>query len=99
MKNSDLLLTIVLFSSVKCTEHGAWNTEHATRSTQHAARINFNSYFHAWGPPRVKVRHGKVSWTERQIGMLLSYFVLIKLSVIKMPIYYEMHLISYIKCK
>ena len=26
---------------------------------------------------------GKGSWTERQIGMLLSYFVLIKLSVIQ----------------
>ena len=29
----------------------------------------------SWGPPRVKVRGGKGSWTERQIGMLLSYFV------------------------
>ena len=36
----------------------------------------------AWGPPRAKVGGGRESWTERQIGMLLSYFV-IKLSVIK----------------
>ena len=26
--------------------------------------------FDAWGPPRVKVKGGKGSWTERQIGML-----------------------------
>ena len=42
------------------------------------------------------VRHGsklgggnKGSWTERQIGMLLSYFVLIKLSVIKCLFNYD----------
>ena len=30
-------------------------------------------YFISWGPPRVKVRGGgKGSWTERQIGMLLT---------------------------
>ena len=44
----------------------------------------------AWGPPRVKVRGGnKGSWTERQIGILLSYFVLIKLSVIKCLFNYD----------
>ena len=31
----------------------------------------------------------KGSWTERQIGMLLSYFVLIKLSVIKCLFNYD----------
>ena len=30
---------------------------------------------------------GKESWTERQIGMLLSYFALIKLSVVKCLFY------------
>ena len=43
----------------------------------------------AWGPPRVKVRKGKESCTERQIGMLPSYFVLIKLSVIKCLLSYD----------
>ena len=33
--------------------------------------------FYSWGPPRLKVRG------EGKIGMLLSYFVLIRLSVIK----------------
>ena len=32
---------------------------------------------------------GKGSWTERQIGMLLSYFVLIKLSVIQCLFNYD----------
>ena len=37
-----------------------------------------------------KVRgEGKGSWTERQIGMLLSYFVLTKLSVIKCLFNYD----------
>ena len=46
--------------------------------------------FLAWGPPRVKVGGGgKGSWTERQIEMLLSYFVLIKLSVIKCLFNYD----------
>ena len=31
----------------------------------------------------------KGSWTERQIGMLLSYFVLIKLTVIKCLFNYD----------
>ena len=45
----------------------------------------------SWGPPRVKVRGGgnKESWTKRQIEMLLSYFVLIKLSVIKCLFNYD----------
>ena len=44
----------------------------------------------SWGPPRVKVRGGgKESWTERQIGMLLSYFVLIKLRVIQCLFNYD----------
>ena len=54
--------------------------------------LSLNRYVHAWGPPRVKVRGGgKESWTERQIGMLLSYFVrvLIKLSVIKCLFNYD----------
>ena len=39
---------------------------------------------------QVKVRGGnKGSWTERQIGMLQSYFVLIKLSVIKCLFNYD----------
>ena len=42
----------------------------------------------SWGPPRVKVR-GQKNWTERQIGMLPSYFVLIKLSVIKCLFKYD----------
>ena len=36
-----------------------------------------------------KSQGGKRSWTERQIGMLLSYFVLIKLSVIKCLFNYD----------
>ena len=41
-------------------------------------------YTVSWGPPGVKVREGcKGSWTERQIGMLLNYFVLVKLSVLQ----------------
>ena len=44
----------------------------------------------SWGPPRVKVGGGgKGSWTGRQIGMLMSYFVLIKLSVIKCLFNYD----------
>ena len=44
----------------------------------------------SWNPPRVKVRGGgKESWTERQIGMLLNYFVLIKLSVIQCLFNYD----------
>ena len=45
---------------------------------------------YTWGPPRVNVGGGdKGSWTERQIGMLLSYFVLIKLRVIKCLFNYD----------
>ena len=51
----------------------------------------------SWGPPRVKVRGGKGSWTEHQIGMLLSYFVLIKLSVIKCLFNYDYAIINYNK--
>ena len=42
-----------------------------------------------WGPPRVKLEGVKGSWNERQIGMLLSYFVLIKLNVIKCLFSYD----------
>ena len=63
-----------------------------------------NVGYKAWGPPRIKVwgGGGKGSWTERQIGMVLSYFVLIKLSVIKCLFNYDhamMQLLSYIKSK
>ena len=48
------------------------------------------SVYVSWGPPRVKVRGGdKENWTERQIGMLPSYFVSIKLSVIKYLFNYD----------
>ena len=54
----------------------------------------------SWGPPRVKVRvGGKGSRTEGQIGMLLSYFVLIKLSVIKCLFNYDNAIIIIYKCK
>ena len=65
---------------------------------QYWTKSNKNIYCVTWGPPRVKVRQGKVSWTEGQSGMLLSYFVLIKLSVIKCLFITTMHLISYINC-
>ena len=48
----------------------------------------------SWGPPQIKVGGGKGSWTGRQIGMLISYFVLIKLSVIKCLFNYDNALLS-----
>ena len=54
----------------------------------------FFIWFCPWGPPRVKVGGGKGSWSGRQIGMLLSYIVLIKLRVKNAHLITTMHYLS-----
>ena len=72
-----------------------------SRRVQSLLYIRLHSDQPAWGPPRVKVRGGggnKGSWTERQIGMLLSYLLCInKVNCHKMRhIITTMQLLSYI---